>query len=83
MVPSAKTNVHDSFFTPTKFFRKREVVIDYRVVYRWCRLILHPIRVQQIQALSQALKIPMEVYQANAPVLRTGEEYDCQPILLS
>lgn len=37
----------------------------------------------EIQALSQALKIPMEVYQANAPVLRTGEEYDCQPILLS
>lgn len=38
---------------------------------------------QQIQALSQALKIPIEVYQANAPVLKTGEQYFTQPILLS
>ncbi|XP_074616114.1 deubiquitinase OTUD6B-like isoform X2 [Acropora palmata] len=37
----------------------------------------------EIQALSQALKIPIDVYQANTPMIRTGEEYDCQPILLS
>ncbi|CAH3015073.1 unnamed protein product [Porites evermanni] len=37
----------------------------------------------EIQALSQVLKMPVEVYQANAPILRTGEEYDSQPILLS
>lgn len=37
----------------------------------------------EIQALSQVLKMPIEVYQANAPILRTGEEYDSQPILLS
>ncbi|KAL9974641.1 hypothetical protein ACROYT_G011702 [Oculina patagonica] len=37
----------------------------------------------EIQALSQALKMPIEVYQANSPVLTTGEEYDSQPILLS
>jgi len=37
----------------------------------------------EIHALSQALKMPIEVYQANAPVLRTGEEYDSEPILLS
>lgn len=37
----------------------------------------------EIQAISQVLKMPIEVYQANAPILRTGEEYDSQPILLS
>lgn len=37
----------------------------------------------EIQALSQVLKLPIEVYQASAPVLRTGEEYDEQPVLLS
>lgn len=37
----------------------------------------------EIQALSQALKLPIEVYQANAPVLRIGEEYDDRPLLLS
>ncbi|KAJ7374532.1 OTU domain-containing protein 6B [Desmophyllum pertusum] len=37
----------------------------------------------EIQALSQALMMPIEVYQANAAVLRSGEEYDSQPILLS
>ncbi|RMX40358.1 hypothetical protein pdam_00017492 [Pocillopora damicornis] len=37
----------------------------------------------EIQALSQALKLPIEVYQANAPVLRIGEDYDDRPLLLS
>ncbi|XP_020623841.1 OTU domain-containing protein 6B-like isoform X2 [Orbicella faveolata] len=37
----------------------------------------------EIQALSQALKMPIEVYQAHAPVLRIGEEYESQPISLS
>lgn len=37
----------------------------------------------EIQALSQALQMPIEVYQAHAAVLGIGEEYDSQPILLS
>lgn len=45
--------------------------------------ILTQLSSQQIQALSQALKLPIEVYQANAPVLRIGEDYDDRPLLLS
>ena len=53
----------------------------------YCILVLISVVISlislQVQALSQALKMSIDIYQADSPVLTVGEEHNSASIILS